>query len=103
MNNEKKNKHMTLEDRIEIQECLGKGMTFKAIAKRIGKDATTVSRKVKARSIAHKNGHSTSEETCPLLLKAPFVCNGCNKRSYASCRFVRHLYSRFSGNLITVV
>ena len=27
-----KNKHMTLDDRIEIQECLTKGMTFKAIS-----------------------------------------------------------------------
>lgn len=27
-NNEKKNKHMTLDDRIEIQECLSKGMAF---------------------------------------------------------------------------
>ena len=35
--NEKKNKHMTLDDRIEIQECLSKGMTFKAIGERIGK------------------------------------------------------------------
>lgn len=26
-----KNKHLTLDDRIEIQECLAKGMTFKAI------------------------------------------------------------------------
>ena len=37
MNNEKRNKHMTLDDRIEIQECLNKGMTFKAIAQRIEK------------------------------------------------------------------
>ena len=29
---EKKNKHMTSDDRIEIQACLSKGMTFKAIA-----------------------------------------------------------------------
>ncbi|MBQ7322426.1 MAG: helix-turn-helix domain-containing protein, partial [Clostridia bacterium] len=41
MNNEKRNKHMTLDDRIEIQECLNKGMTFKAIAQRIEKDQTT--------------------------------------------------------------
>lgn len=27
-----KNKHMKLDDRIEIQECLTKGMTFKAIS-----------------------------------------------------------------------
>lgn len=92
MENEKKNKHMRIEERIEIQECLARGMSFKMIAKRIGKDATTVSREVKARSVAHKNSYSTLEETCPLLLKAPFVCNGCSKRSYPSCQFIRRLY-----------
>ena len=30
---EKKYQHMTLEDRIEIQECLSKGVTFKDIGK----------------------------------------------------------------------
>ena len=30
---EKKYKHMTLEDRIEIQECLNKGINFKDIGK----------------------------------------------------------------------
>ena len=29
-----KNKHMTLDDRIEIQECLAKGISFKDIGKR---------------------------------------------------------------------
>ncbi len=47
MNQEKKHKHMTLDDRIEIQECLNKGMTFKAIAQRIGKDQTTVSKEIR--------------------------------------------------------
>ena len=89
---EKKNKHMTLEDRIELQECLSKGMTFKAIARRIGKDPTTVSREVKNRSVEHRNSFSTVEDICPLLLKAPFVCNGCSKHCYASCHFVRRLY-----------
>ena len=92
MKNEKKNKHMQMGERIEIQECLSKGMSFKAIAKRIGKDATTVSREVKARSVAHKNSYSTLGGTCPLLLKAPFVCNGCSKRGYSSCRYVRRMY-----------
>lgn len=90
---EKKNKHMTLEDRIEIQECLSKGMTFKAIARRIGKDPTTVSREVKGRSAEHRNSYCTVEDTCPLLLKAPFVCNGCSKRNYASCHYLRRLYT----------
>lgn len=44
MNHEEK-KHMTLDDRIEIQECMNKGMTFKKIASRIGKDPTTVSKR----------------------------------------------------------
>lgn len=90
---EKKNKHMTMEDRIEIQECLSKGMTFKAIARRIGKDPTTVSREVKGRSAEHRNSYCTVEDTCPLLLKAPFVCNGCSKRNYASCHYLRRLYT----------
>ena len=47
MNKDKKNKHMNLDERIEIQECLNKGMTFKAIGQRIGKDPTTVLKEVK--------------------------------------------------------
>ena len=87
-----KNKHMTLDDRIEIQECLAKGISFKNIGKRIGKSATTVSREVKLHLQVHSNGYTRSEEVCPLLLKAPFVCNGCNKKSRSSCPFKRQIY-----------
>lgn len=73
----KKNKHMTLDDRIEIQECLNKEMTFKDIAGRIGKDQTSVSREVKRHLQAHTNSFVKTDEPCPRLLKAPFVCNGC--------------------------
>jgi len=45
--NTNKGKHLTLDERIEIQECLNHGMTFKDISKRIGKDQTTVSKEVK--------------------------------------------------------
>jgi len=44
--NEKRNKHLTSDDRQEIQGCLDRGMSFKAIGKRIKKAATTVSREV---------------------------------------------------------
>ena len=91
-NNEKKNKHMTLDDRIEIQECLSKGMTFKAIGERIGKSQTTVSREVKIHMQTHTNSFVRSKEVCPKLLKAPFVCNGCEKRSRSSCPYRRQLY-----------
>ena len=40
-------KHLTFEDRIEIQDCLFHGVSFKGIAKRISKDPTTVSKEVK--------------------------------------------------------
>ena len=53
--NEKKNKHMTLDDRMEVQECLEKSMTFKAIGRRIGKDPTTVSKEVKLHAQKHTN------------------------------------------------
>lgn len=87
-----KNKHMNLDDRIEIQECLAKGISFKDIGKRIGKSATTVSREVKLHLQTHSNGYTRSEEVCPLLLKAPFVCNGCDKKSRSSCPYKRQIY-----------
>lgn len=90
--NEKKNKHMTLDDRIEIQECLTKRMTFKSIGNLIGKNQTTISREVKLHMTPHTNSFVRTEEVCPKLLKAPFVCNGCEKRSRISCPYKRQLY-----------
>ena len=87
-----KNKHMTLDDRIEIQECLAKGISFKTIGKRIGKSATTISREVKQHLQIHSNGHTKVDEVCPRLLKAPFVCNGCDKKSRSSCPYKRQIY-----------
>ena len=45
--NSTKNKHLTQDERLEIQDCLNHGMTFKSIAARIGKDQTTISKEVK--------------------------------------------------------
>lgn len=93
MQNEQKNKHMTLQDRIEIQEDLRKGMTFKSIARRIGKNPTTVSREVRQHAAFHKSSFAKTDETCPLLLKAPFVCNGCAKLNHVHCIFPRRIYN----------
>ena len=92
-NNEKKNKHMTLDDRIEIQECLSKGMTFKAIGERIGKNPTTISREVKNHMEPYTNSFVKTDEICSKLLKVPFVCNGCEKKSRSSCPYRRQLYT----------
>ena len=48
-----KGKHLTLDDRIEIQECLNRAMSFKAIGRLIGKDQTTISKEVK-KHIEHR-------------------------------------------------
>ena len=61
----KKYKHMTLDDRIEIQECLHKGMSFKDIGKRIGKDQTTISKEVKLHAKVQVNGFTKTDEMCP--------------------------------------
>lgn len=92
MHEDRKNKHMTLQERIEIQECLSKGMTFKAIGRRVGKSPTTISREVKQHATLQRNGFVKTDEECPLLLKAPFVCNGCSKRTNRGCIHPRRTY-----------
>ena len=92
-------KHLTSDDRREIMECLDKGLPFKAIARRIGKSATTVSREVKKHlavqplsvKLTKIDGSPIDDRPCPLLLKAPFVCNPCKKRRI-SCAFAKQLY-----------
>jgi IS30 family transposase len=97
--NTTKNKHLTMENRIEIQGCLDKGMTFKAIAARVGKDQTTISKEVKkhltytASKVIHrdKSGNELPPPVCPRLLKTPFVCNPCEKKTY-SCPYQKQRY-----------
>lgn len=89
----KKNKHMTLDDRIEIQQCLNQGISFKAIAKRIEKDPTTVSKEIKLHLKDHQSGFSKVDGVCPKLLKPPYVCNGCELKPKSSCNYVRRVYS----------
>ena len=89
---EKRCKHLTDEEREMIQNGLNMGMTFKAIAKRIGKDQTTVSKEVK-KHIEIREARSQDgkmESPCEKLMKAPFVCNGCRKT--ARCKQERRFY-----------
>jgi IS30 family transposase len=94
-----KHKHLTDEDRQKIQDCLQHGMTFKAIAKRVGKDQTTISKEVKKHIVIRpsggrrckEDGSPIPNELCPHLLKAPFVCNPCRK-FHGSCGYDRQVY-----------
>ena len=134
-------KHLTLEDRIYIENELNKGTTFKDIAKFLCKDPTTISKEVKAHRISdwyHKGTFYNAKnfcvhryhcrktnacgkiilcgvkcascptcnqtcrdfekERCSRLDKAPYVCNGCQKK-INHCT-IAHKYSynaRFSN------
>ena len=84
-----KHKHLTLSDRNDIQLSLERGETFKAIGQLILKDPTTVSKEVKRnRQVRESTCHNLP---CPLLDKAPFVCNGCPKRRQ-NCGFKKIFY-----------
>jgi IS30 family transposase len=93
-------KHLTLDNRQEIMECLDKGVSFKDTARRVGKSATTISREVKKHltiqplsvKTTKADGSPTEERPCPLLLKAPFVCNPCEKRR-RQCPYQKQLYT----------
>lgn len=63
--------------------------TFKAIAQSILKDPTTISKEVKRNRQVRE---STSDGlVCPLLEKAPFVCNACPKRRL-NCGYKKIFY-----------
>jgi len=84
-----KHKHLTLSDRHDIQLGLERGETFKAIGQSILKDPTTVSKEVKRNR--HVRVSTCDNLTCPLLDKAPFVCNGCPKRRQ-NCGYQKFFY-----------
>ena len=84
----RKHKHLTLTDRLHIQELLDRNVNFSKIAKTIGKDRTTVYREV----MHHRYLREGKDETtkCSTLQKAPYVCNGCTFRKF--CNRNRYFY-----------
>ena len=63
-----KNKHLSFENRCIIQEFLDYSYSFTAIAKRIGKDRTTIAKEVKA----HRFLIGTALKECELTSKPPY-------------------------------
>lgn len=77
-------RHMTLENRVYIEKCLDKEMTFKDIAKFLCKDPTTISKEVKKNRIyQQRNSHTVDPNNCKLrrtcqlqnVCKRPIPCN----------------------------
>ena len=120
METNKKYKHLTLDDRLEIENGLNNNYTFKDIGELINKDSSTISKEVrnhiqfkniggigrpfnncihrinckfkeKGKLCNLKSCEHFVEETCKKLLKPPYVCNGCKLRS--SCTLSKRIYS----------
>ena len=77
-------KHLTLSQRIKIENGLNNNLSFRKIALDISKGHNTVAREVKERRVKVKgNKFNMSIMECPNTRKAPFVCNGCDKQKNA--------------------
>ncbi len=94
-----KNKYLTFDDRLIIQNGLRDGLSFKAIAIQIGKDQTIVSKEIKRKIILKDSPirHSFLDDTpaecpiCPKLIKVSIVFNP-REKHHGSCYFREHLY-----------
>ena len=123
-------KHMTLSDRIFIEQSLAAHTNFKEIAQVLKKDPSTISKEIRKHRTAKKGSHYATKNDCkfltsckeyricshkvchvfckqsktcdctkycpkyqpaicPQLLKPPYVCNGCPKRT---CRLDKFYY-----------
>ncbi len=114
-----KNKHLSYDDRLEIEKGLKENLSFKAIGLKIDKNCTSISREIRNHLI-HKNTGAIGrpffdcihrkncefksrgtlcnqkdcchykKETCSKLDKPPYVCNGCKNKS--SCTLSKKIY-----------
>ena len=116
-------KHLSLDERFEIENSLCKGMSFKEIARNIGKNCTTISREIRNHYIVKNTGSvgrrfnnciyrrtcenrgkncnltnctEFKEEKCNQLNKPPYVCNGCKNKT--QCTLTKHFYNAVYAN-----
>lgn len=118
-----KNKHLSLQERFEIENSLNKNLSFKKIGKIVDKNCTTISREIKSHYITKNSGAigrsfnnciyrntcpnrgkncnlqnctEFKEEKCNLLNKPPYVCNGCKNKN--QCTLTKRFYDSFYSN-----
>lgn len=116
-------KHLSLDERFEIENNLCKGMSFKEIARNIGKNCTTISREIRNHYIVKNTGSvgrrfnnciyrrtcenrgrncnltnctEFKKENCNQLNKPPYVCNGCKNKT--QCTLTKHFYNAVYAN-----
>ncbi len=110
--------HLTKDDRITIENNLNNNISLKQIGRNINKHCSSISREIKNHYITKNTGsvgrafnNCASRTTCPnrgkncniknctefieekctFLSKAPYVCNGCKKRT--QCTLSKRFYN----------
>ena len=120
-------KHLSLDERMDIEKYLTQNKSFKEIGKLVNKNCTTISREIKNHYVTKNTGcvgrkfnnciyrttcpnrgklctlgncSKFKEEKCSLLNKPPYVCNGCKNKTH--CTLTKHFYdSIYSYNEYT--
>ena len=90
----RKYKHLTLDDRYAIKNGLENGESFKAIARTIGRDCTTVSKEVKGRRVFEQKGSYAGKfNDCAHRIGCTenTLCSGkaCRTKRCIDCKTVR--------------
>lgn len=86
-----KNKHLTLSDRTDIQMGIEQHLPFCDIAVKLKKDPSTISKEVRRNLFIKETSVQSNCDTCPLLKKAPYVCNACPKKR-KDCGYNKQFY-----------
>lgn len=84
-----KNKHLSYDERCEIQKSLNLGLSFKAIGRLLNKDCTTIAKEVKSHLTFEKEGAPYKEfNDCSLRYQCNHIkdlCPSCNRRKSKCC------------------
>jgi len=75
-----KNKHMTYDERLQIEYLLKEGVSLKKIAEELGRSTSTISREIRARAIpSDKSAYGRTANRC-LLRKGCIKCQLCDDK-----------------------
>ena len=83
------NKHLTLSERIKIEQALDKETSFRKISNDIKKGVNTISREIENRRYKEKGNYFNGiPKKCERTEKAPFVCNGSILKNVVVINFI---------------
>jgi len=91
---DKKHKHLSLSERIEIEAGLNNGMSIRKISQNLNRSASTIVYEISNRKVLHKPNHFNGRsniQNCEKLDKASSVCNSCKTKN--GCRKYKYYYT----------